>query len=101
MSDESPAPRRQRLVILGVVALVVVALAVVLIVRGRKGPSRVATLRKDAGSLVRAPKQPGLPDALGIHLGGVVVDGANIPVAGATLIAEPEAGAPDRALATA
>lgn len=88
------------MVVLGAVALVVIALVVVGLVRMRRPGGSVATLRKDAGSLVRAPKQPGLPDVPGGRLAGVVVDGANIPVAGATLVAEAEAGGPDRAPAT-
>lgn len=102
MSEDDAKPPQRRLIVLGAIALVVVALAVVAIVVGRRVTWHpVSQLHKDGGSLVRAPNKPGLPDDLGIHLGGVVVDGANIPVAGATILAEPEAGAPDRALATA
>jgi hypothetical protein len=57
-------------------------------------------VRRDGGAAVRAPGAPTLPDP-GTRIAGVIVDGAGIPVAGAIVTAEPEAGVVDRALAGA
>ena len=56
--------------------------------------------KRDGGAAVHAPVGPTLPDP-GTRITGVVVDGAGIPVAGAQVSAEPEAGIVDRALAGA
>ncbi|HUS28251.1 MAG TPA: carboxypeptidase-like regulatory domain-containing protein, partial [Kofleriaceae bacterium] len=100
-AEERP-PSRKRLVILGAAALVVVTLAVIAIVLfGKKHPaSHPLALRKDGGAATHAPIGPKLPGT-GVALTGVVVDGAGLPVAGATIEAELEKGMQDRALATA
>jgi carboxypeptidase family protein len=89
--------------ILGAGAAVVVALVLVVTLRGhhdgRGGTGPV--VHKDGGAAVRAPERPKIPAALagGTKLTGFVVDGANLPVTGAEVTAELEKGAPDKALA--
>lgn len=105
--DATPdAPRRPgrapRLAILGGIAAVVIALAIVLVARTPRPSPLAVVAQRDGGAAVRAPQGPGLPGVPdGPKLSGVVVDGAGIPVAGAEVTAEPEQGFVDRALAGA
>ncbi|HTL35700.1 MAG TPA: carboxypeptidase-like regulatory domain-containing protein, partial [Kofleriaceae bacterium] len=102
-ADPAPVAPRKRLVILGGAGLVLIALAVVLIVVfGRKhgATTHPLVVRNDGGAAIHAPIGPKIPGK-GIGLTGVVVDGAGLPVEGATIEAELEKGMPDRALATA
>jgi uncharacterized GH25 family protein len=91
-----------RIVLLLAVASIVVTLAVIAIVRGRRGPhGTVLGGRRDGGAAIHAPIGPNLPlSPDGVHLTGVVVDGAGVPVAGAEVAAEVEKGVVDRALST-
>src|SRR5688572_32469155 len=104
--SEEPAeerrPSRKRLVILGAAAIAVISVAVVLIVVfGKKHvPAHPLVERKDGGPAIHAPIGPRVPGT-GVELSGLVVDGAGLPVAGATIEAELEKGMQDRALATA
>jgi protocatechuate 3,4-dioxygenase beta subunit len=100
-AEERP-PSRRRLVVLGAAALVVIAVAVVLIVVFAKKhvPAHPLAVRNDGGAAIHAPIGPKMP-VTGVQLTGIVVDGAGLPVAGATIEGEPEKGMQDRALATA
>src|SRR4051812_2832516 len=87
--------------ILGAGAAVVVALVLIIALRGHHGAGGTAPVVKHAGgAAVRAPEGPHVPAALagGTKLTGFVVDGAGLPVAGAEGTAELEKGAPDKAL---
>jgi hypothetical protein len=86
---------RRRIAILAAAAAVI-AIAVVLIVTRSPKRGAPAPGRGDGGAAVRAPGGPQLP-AHGVRLAGVIVDGAGIPVAGAEVSAEPEAGIVDAA----
>jgi hypothetical protein len=99
-----PPARKKRIAILAIVGAVAVTAAIVVVARTRHHRSTsVPVARRDGGAAIRAPQGPFLPGdpRYGIHLGGFVVDGAGLPVAGAEISAEPEHGAPDRALASA
>ena len=95
--------RRSRTRLAVAVGLVAIAAVAVLAIArhpralpvGGPGP------RRDGGAAIRAPEVPQLATsgAPGVRLTGFVVDGAGLPVAGAEVSAEPERGAPDRALA--
>ncbi|MDB4957700.1 MAG: hypothetical protein JWO36_5269 [Myxococcales bacterium] len=83
---------------MGVIA---VAAVVAVLVRTRHvRPSGTPVVRRDGGAAIRAPEGPHVPGT-GVHLGGFVIDGAGLAVAGAEIAAEPEQGVPDRALAPA
>src|SRR3954463_12422973 len=100
-ATSATSERSKRRVILGGVAILVAGLCVFLLVRHHhvtKLP--VVATRSDGGAAIHAPTKPGLP-VNGVQLTGVIVDGAGLPVVGATIEAELEKGAPDRALATA
>ena len=101
-ADATEAARRTRIVRIGILAFVlavVVASIVIGIVRTTHPRIRIAP--RDAGTgALHAPKPPQLP-AAGTRLAGMVVDGAGVPVAGAQVIADVEAGVVDRALAAA
>ena len=97
-----PAPRSRAAWLRGGVAAVVIALVAVLAYRFGRHDARVATdpSAPNGRGAVSVPPAPALPtqDRGGVHLTGVVVDGAGLPVAGAIVSAEPERGVIDRAL---
>jgi hypothetical protein len=100
-----PSARPPTRIALGILAGAGVAIAVILLARGKPaGPARTAPAASaPGGAAIRAPEGPTLPGATstGVRLTGVVVDGAGVPVAAAEVAAELERGAPDRALAPA
>jgi hypothetical protein len=104
MSEDPPppAPRSRAAWLRGGVAAVVIALVAVLAYRFGRHDARVATdpSAPNGRGAVSVPPAPALPtqDRGGVHLTGVVVDGAGLPVAGAIVSAEPERGVIDRAL---
>ncbi len=88
--------RRRIAILAAIAALVATAVILIVTLRPRHPDSSIAA-RGDGGAALHAPGGPQLPDT-GIHLAGVVVDGAGAPVAGAQVSAEPETGvlAPSR-----
>ena len=89
---------RRRIAILAAIAAVVAGAVILIVWRGPKlAPPQLAG-KSDGGPAVHAPAGPQLPEP-GTRITGVVVDGAGIPVAGALVSAEPEAGVIDHALA--
>jgi len=107
MSEDDVAttrPRWIRTVVLGVIAVVVMALVGVPAMKARQRGEEYVThvgVPRDGGAAIRAPNHPRLPPGEGVKISGLVVDGAGAPVQGAVLSAETEQGAPDRAFATA
>src|SRR3989442_1033423 len=95
------APKRVALV--AAAAALVVGWVLVFVARtwGTATPPPVHVPRDAGGAAFHAPRPPSLPGQPGsVRLTGLVVDGAGLPIVGAEVSAEPEKGAPDRALAT-
>jgi hypothetical protein len=107
MSEDGVSTTRPRWVRTGVLAaaaIIVMAMVGVpaMRMRHRDRPVTATTVGPgDGGVVIRAPQLPRLPPGQGVKISGLVVDGAGAPVEGAVLSAEPEQGAPDRALASA
>jgi uncharacterized GH25 family protein len=92
--------RRRRMRLAAAIGVVAVLAAAVLVIAKRPPAARPAEPGARGRAAIRAPEGPQLPgtSATGVRLTGFVVDGAGLPVAGAEVSAEPERGAPDRAL---
>ena len=94
--------RKLRVPLLAILAVALAAAALWITRRPVADLRAPAAATGTAGAALRSPAVPSvpLPDH-GVRIGGVVLDGAGVPIADAEVSVEREEGVPDRALATA
>ena len=90
----APSPRWSRASKIGAGVILIAGLAALVLLRQRR-PATGSHATAGGRAAIHAPAAPSLPGKAeqGIHLTGYVVDGANAPVAGAAISAEPEVAA--------
>ena len=97
--DPAPAPTpgstRRVAIVVGVIALAIVGSILAITRHGHRATIATPGHGDGGAAAIHAPEAPRLPIPNGVRLTGFVVDGANLPVAGASVSAELEQGAAD------